>query len=153
MQSVDNLHQVIHTRAPTHAETTLHESLETALVQTDPMGGARAELLAEAIADADAEHKGNWDHGDLHVAALAAERDSLRRLLDQASAERDAARAALAGAIDDVRTRAWCYLREPADAAWHELVEALTRIYGDGETCDLLRAVTIHSQTSRRSSS
>ena len=78
----------------------MHESSETALVQTDPMGGARADLLAEAIAD--------------------------------------------------VRTRARCYLSEPADAAWIELVEALTRTYGDGVTYDLLRAVAIHSQTSRR---
>lgn len=128
----------------------MHESRETALVQTDAMDGARAELLAEAIADAEAEHKGEWDHGDLHVAALAAERDSLRRVLDQAIAERDAARAANAEAIADVRTRARCYLREPADASWHELVEALTRTYGDGDTYDLLHAVTIHSQTSRR---
>ena len=128
----------------------MRESRETVLVQTDPMGGARAQLQAEAIADADAEHKGNWDHWDLHVAALAAERDSLRQLLDQAIAERDAARAALPEAIADVRTRAGCYLREPADASWHELVEALTRVYGDGDTYDLLRAVTIHSQTSRR---
>ena len=150
MQSVDNLHQVIHTRAPTHAETTLHESRETALVQTDPMDGARAELLAEAIANVDAEHKGTWDRGDLDVAALSAERDSLCWLLDQAIAERDAARAALAEAIADMRTRATCYLREPADASWHDLVEALARTYGDGETYDLLRAVTIHSQTSRR---
>lgn len=128
----------------------MHESRDTALAQTNPMGGARAELLAEAIADADAEHKGNWDHWDLHVAALAAERDSLRQLLDQAIAERDAARAALAAAIANVRTRAACYLREPAEASWHELVEALTRIYGDDDAYDLMRAVTIHSQTSRR---
>ncbi|MBA3688676.1 MAG: hypothetical protein H0W81_07595 [Chloroflexi bacterium] len=128
----------------------MHESSETALVQTDPTGGARAELLAAAIADADAEHNGNRDHGDLHVAALDAERDSLLRLLDQAITERDAARAALADGTADVRTWARCYLREPADAAWHELVEALTRSYGEGDTYDLLRAVTIHSQTSRR---
>lgn len=145
MQSVDKLHQVIHTRAPTHAETTLQESSETALVQTDPMGGARAELLAEANAD----HNGNSDHGDRQIAALNAERHSLLRLLDQAITERDAARAALAEANADVRTRAGCYVSEPADVAWHELVEALTRTYGDGVT-DLLRAVTIHFQTSRR---
>jgi hypothetical protein len=78
----------------------MYEPSETALVQTDPIGGARADLLAEAIAD--------------------------------------------------VRTRARCYLSEPADAAWNELVDALTRTYGDDETYDLLRAVTIHSQTSRR---
>jgi hypothetical protein len=99
-KSVDNLHQVIHTRAPKHAETTLSEFRETALVQTDQMDAARAELLAEAIAD--------------------------------------------------VGTRARSYLQEPADASWHELLEALTRTYGDDETYDLLRAVTIHSQTSRR---
>jgi hypothetical protein len=128
----------------------LHESRETALVQTEPLDAVRAELLAEAIPDMDAEHKGDGDQGDLHVAALAAERDSLRWLLDQAIAERNAARSALAEAIADVRTRARCYLREPADASWHELLEALTRTYGDGETYDLLRAVTIHSQTSRR---
>ncbi len=56
----------------------------------------------------------------------------------------------LAEAIADVSTRARCYLSEPADAAWHDLVEALTRTYGDRETYDLLRAVAIHSQTSRR---
>lgn len=128
----------------------MHEPSETALVQTDPTGGARAEPRAAAIADADAEQNGNQDHGDLHVAPLDAERDSLLRLLDQAITERDAARAALAEAIADVRTRARCYVSEPADAPWHELVEALTRTYGDGVTYDLLRAVTIHCQTSRR---
>jgi hypothetical protein len=63
----------------------------------------------------------------------------------------DAAHAELlAESIADVRTRARCYLREPAEASWQELLKALTRTYGDDETYDLLRAVTIHSQTSRR---
>lgn len=61
------------------------------------------------------------------------------------------ARSELLGeAIADVQIRARNYLQEPAEAAWHNLVEALTRTYGDSETYDLLRAVAIHSRTSRR---
>jgi hypothetical protein len=61
------------------------------------------------------------------------------------------ARSELLGeAIADVQTRARNYLQEPAEAAWHNLVEALTRTYGDSETYDLLRAVAIHARTSGR---
>jgi hypothetical protein len=109
-KGVDNPHRFIHTRRPTHVETTLQEARETefawaneTLVSTDEMDGGQAQLLAEAIAE--------------------------------------------------VRTRARCYLQEPAEAAWYDLVEALTRLCGDGETYDLLRAVTIHSRTGGSGSS
>lgn len=63
----------------------------------------------------------------------------------------DRARAELvAEAIAEVRTRARRYVQEPAEAAWHDFVEALTRTYGDGETYDLLRAVEIHFRTRMR---
>lgn len=66
------------------------------------------------------------------------------------SDELDAARAELfAEATAEVRARARRYVQEPAEAAWHDLVEALTRAYGDSETYDLLRAVAIHAQTRR----
>jgi hypothetical protein len=65
--------------------------------------------------------------------------------------ELNGARSELLGeAIADVQTRARNYVQEPAEAAWHNLVEALTRTYGDSETYDLLRAVAIHSQTRGR---
>lgn len=53
----------------------------------------------------------------------------------------------LAEGIAQVRTRACRYVQEPAETAWHELVQALTRTYGDTETYDLLRAVEIHLRT------
>jgi hypothetical protein len=96
---VDNSHRLIHTRRPTQAEATLHETQEIPDVWSDETDRARAELLAEATAE--------------------------------------------------VRARARRYVQEPAEAAWHDLVEALTRAYGDNETYDLLRAVAIHAQTRR----
>jgi hypothetical protein len=57
----------------------------------------------------------------------------------------DSARAELlAEAMVEVRTRVRCYVQEPADATWHNLLDALRRIHGDSETYDLLRAVEIH---------
>lgn len=50
----------------------------------------------------------------------------------------------------EVRTRARRYIQEPAEAAWHDLVEALTRTYGDSDAYDILRAVEIHSRTRGR---
>lgn len=62
----------------------------------------------------------------------------------------DSAQAELiAEAMAEVRTRARRYVQEPADAAWHDLVEALARTHGDSETYDLLRAVEIHTLTSK----
>jgi hypothetical protein len=54
----------------------------------------------------------------------------------------------LVEAIDDVHRRARRYVQEPGENAWHELVRALTRTYGDSATYELLRAVEIHSRTS-----
>lgn len=56
----------------------------------------------------------------------------------------------LAETIAEVGTRARRYMQEPADPAWHDLVEALRRICGDSATYDLLRALEIHSRTSVR---
>ena len=50
----------------------------------------------------------------------------------------------------EVRTRARRYIQEPAEDAWHDLVEALTRTYGDTDAYDILRAVEIHSRTRGR---
>jgi hypothetical protein len=52
--------------------------------------------------------------------------------------------------LAEVRTRARRYIQEPAEAAWHDLVEALTRTYGDSDAYDILRAVEIHSRTRLR---
>ena len=63
----------------------------------------------------------------------------------------DSARAELmAEAIAEVRVRARRYLQEPADDAWHDLVEALARTHGDSDAYDLLRAVEIHTRASKR---
>jgi hypothetical protein len=63
----------------------------------------------------------------------------------------DSARAELiAEAMADVRARARRYLQEPADDAWHDLVEALARTHGDSDAYDLLRAVEIHTRASKR---
>lgn len=71
-------------------------------------------------------------------------------IADVRSDEMDRARAELfAEATAEVCARARHYCQEPAEAAWHNLVEALTRAYGDSETYDLLRAVAIHTQTRR----
>ena len=50
----------------------------------------------------------------------------------------------------EVRTRARRYIQEPAEAAWHDLVDALARTYGDSDAYDILRAVEIHSRTRSR---
>jgi hypothetical protein len=63
----------------------------------------------------------------------------------------DSARAELmAEAMADVRARARRYIQEPADDAWHDLVEALARTHGDSEAYDLLRAVEIHTRVFKR---
>ena len=73
-----------------------------------------------------------------------------REVADVRSNESDRAQAELfAEATAEVRARARRYVQEPAESAWHDLVEALTRAYGDSETYDLLRAVAIHAQTRR----
>ena len=38
------------------------------------------------------------------------------------------------------------YLNEPSEAAWYELVRALSNAFGDAEAYDLLRATEIHAQ-------
>ena len=78
----------------------MHEAVETALVRSDEVDGARSRLLVEELAE--------------------------------------------------VHTRARRYIQEPAEAAWHDLVEALTRTYGDSDAYDILRAVEIHSRTRLR---
>lgn len=74
-----------------------------------------------------------------------------RQIADVRTDEMYGARAdLLAEATAEVSVRARCYLQEPDEAAWHNLVAALTRTYGDSEAYDLLRAVTIHVQTRLR---
>ena len=55
-----------------------------------------------------------------------------------------------AEAVADVSVRARRYLQQPADDTWRDLVQALTRTHGDNDAYDLLRAVEIHTRTSRR---
>ena len=72
-------------------------------------------------------------------------------IVDDSTSHENGARADLqAEAIADVGTRARRYVQEPSDPSWHDLVDALARTYGDGETYDLLRAVEIHSRTAIR---
>lgn len=54
----------------------------------------------------------------------------------------------LVEAMVEVHTRARRYIEEPAETTWHDLVHALTLMYGDSEAYELLRAVEIHSRTS-----
>jgi hypothetical protein len=56
----------------------------------------------------------------------------------------------LVDALGEVRTRARRYLQEPGDTAWHELVRALARCFGDSPSYELMRAVEIHSRTAPR---
>jgi hypothetical protein len=53
-------------------------------------------------------------------------------------------------AIAEVHARAGRYLREPAESAWLDLVDALTRAHGDSEAYELLRAIEIHTRISGR---
>lgn len=55
----------------------------------------------------------------------------------------------VAEALAEVRTRARRFVQEPAEAAWDDLVHALRRAYGDGDTYDLLHAVEIHCRMSK----
>lgn len=65
--------------------------------------------------------------------------------------EFDGARAELLReAVAEVAQRARRYVQEPADAAWHDLLAALTSTYGDSDTYDLLRAVEIHTRIGMR---
>lgn len=74
-----------------------------------------------------------------------------RDIADFRTAETYGARAdLLAEATAEVRVRVLCYLQEPDDAAWQNLVAALTRTYGDSEAYDLLRAIAIQVQTRLR---
>lgn len=71
--------------------------------------------------------------------------DETREIARVWAADLDRARAELlAGGIAEVRRQARRYVQEPCETAWNDLVDALTRSYGDGETYDLLRAVEIH---------
>lgn len=73
--------------------------------------------------------------------------DETREIARTWAGELDKARAELlASGIAEVRRQARRYVQEPSEAAWNDLVDALTRSYGDGETYDLLRAVEIHSR-------
>ncbi|MDQ4035463.1 MAG: hypothetical protein M3153_05975 [Chloroflexota bacterium] len=74
-----------------------------------------------------------------------------RQIADVRTDEMNGARAdLLAEATAELCVRARCYLQEPGDAAWDNLVAALRRAYGDDEAYDLLRAVTIHVRTHPR---
>ena len=65
--------------------------------------------------------------------------------------EIDRARAELLReAVGEVGQRARRYVQEPADAAWHDLLAALARTYGDSDTYELLRAVEIHTRIGTR---
>lgn len=60
----------------------------------------------------------------------------------------DAAEAELiVEAIGELADRARRYVQEPADFAWRDLCNALTRACGDSTTYDLLRAVEIHTRS------
>jgi hypothetical protein len=52
-------------------------------------------------------------------------------------------------ALAEIGIRARRYVQEPGDAAWYDLIDALRRTHGDSEAYELLRAVEIHSRTSR----
>jgi hypothetical protein len=82
----------------------------------------------------------------MHAKATMHEPHEIARVdeMDQAQAE------LVAEAMAEVRTRARRYVQEPAEGAWHDLVDALARTYGDSEAYDLLRAVEIHTRTSIR---
>lgn len=74
-----------------------------------------------------------------------------REIAVVSSDEIDRARAELLiEAVAEVATRAQRYVQEPAEAAWHDLLGALTRTYGDSEAYDLLRAVEIHARIGSR---
>lgn len=46
-------------------------------------------------------------------------------------------------------TQARRYLLEPDDGSWDEMMRALRRAIGDGETDDLLRAIEIRVRTAK----
>lgn len=61
----------------------------------------------------------------------------------------DPARQQLLGeAIADVRVRVGRYILEPAESAWLDLIDALTRAHGPSEAYELLRAIEIHARVS-----
>lgn len=58
----------------------------------------------------------------------------------------------LSEAVSALAAQAARYVSEPSDAAWFDLVRALTEALGDSDAYQLLRAVEIHAEIRRRSS-
>ena len=52
--------------------------------------------------------------------------------------------------LADVATQARRYLLEPADHSWQEVMAALQRAFGDGETDDLVHAFEIRVRSNKR---
>ena len=89
-------------------------------------------------------------HTSQPAPAETASRD-VREIALVSADDSDRARAELLReAVAEVGTRARRYVQEPADAAWHDLLAALARTYGDSDTYDLLRAVEIHTRIGSR---
>jgi hypothetical protein len=57
----------------------------------------------------------------------------------------------LAEGLEEVAAQSRRYVREPSEAAWYELVRALSNVFGDADAYELLRATEIHSGVRRRS--
>jgi hypothetical protein len=51
-----------------------------------------------------------------------------------------------AEALRDAMAQSRRYINEPSEAAWYELVRALSNVFGDAGAYDLLRATEIHTQ-------
>lgn len=56
----------------------------------------------------------------------------------------------LAEGLRDISAQTRRYVAEPSEAAWYELVRALSNVFGDADAYELLRAAEIHSDTRRR---
>jgi hypothetical protein len=52
--------------------------------------------------------------------------------------------------LADIAARARHYLLEPADHSWQEVMAAMQRAFGDGETEDLVHAFEIRVRSARR---
>ena len=52
--------------------------------------------------------------------------------------------------LADIATQARRYLLEPADHSWQEVMAAMQRAFGDGETEDLVHAFEIRVRSNKR---
>jgi hypothetical protein len=57
----------------------------------------------------------------------------------------------MAEGLGEVSAQSRRFVREPSEAAWYELVRALSNVFGDGDAYELLRAAEIHADIRRRS--